>query len=368
MKKMSIKKIIIFSTLCIAVIGSIFIYSAQAGNAEYTEETAEIRNVEVYNSYEGNIESADAQEIYATSTSTMKKIYVSEGDRVKKGDLLYELEGDNTESRLTQAQASAASAEIAFHDAQTNLQRITELYETGAVSQLDYEKAKSSLDNAVAQLSKSRADYDIAENDIADLRKYAEIDGEVSDINVDENDTMLSGTEIMNVINYDKLIVKIKIDEFDLGAVTEGDPAEVVITALDKSVSGTISEITKKAEVVNGVSYFNAEVVLKPDTTLKIGLSTEVRIIREQAGDAVTITMKAVKFDEKSQPYVLIRNSDGKIETRKITVGINDGSIVQIKDGLNAGEQVLLEKTDNKSKVSLLPPSPDGSMPEDTAQ
>lgn len=358
MKKFGKKKIIVLIILCVAVVGAVTFYMMQTSGENYTEETAKVQDLETYYSYEGNIEAKDAQMIYAVGTSTMKKIYVSEGDYVKKGDLLYALEGDNAESALTQSQASVTSAKVSYQDAKSNLTRMTDLYNAGAVSRTDYEQAKSNSEVAAAQLTQAQANYDTAKKDVDDLKGYAEVDGEVSDINVEENDSMLSGTEIMDVINYDHLIVKIKIDEFDLDAISEGGKATVSITALNKEIAGTVSKISKKAEVVNGVSYFNAEVALESDEALKVGLSAEVKIHSANAADAVTISMNALQFDENNEPYVLMRDSDGKIVSKKVTVGMNDGTSVEIKDGLKAGDTVLFEADQNTSSAQVpMPPT-----------
>ncbi|HVI39734.1 MAG TPA: biotin/lipoyl-binding protein, partial [Anaerovoracaceae bacterium] len=190
MKKIGKKKIIVISIICVVVIGAFAFYSLRGSGESYAQETAKVQDLETYYSYEGNIEAKDAQMIYAVGTSTMKKIYVNEGDYVKKGDLLYELEGDNAESKLTQTQASVTSAKVSYQDAVSNLNRMTELYNAGAVSRTDYEQAKSNCEVAAAQLTQAQANYDTSKKDVDDLKGYAEVDGEVSDINVEESDSM----------------------------------------------------------------------------------------------------------------------------------------------------------------------------------
>ena len=358
----------IFAVLCIVLAGSLVAWAAWPSETKYAGETAQVRDLDTYHSYEGNVEAKDSQLIYATSTSTMKKIYVNEGDTVSKGDLLYELEGDNAESKLTQSQASVTSAKVTLQDAKSNLGRMTELYNAGAVSQTDYEQAKSNYQVASAQLTQAQANYNTAKNDAEDLKGYADTDGEVSDIFVKENDTMLSGTEIMDVINYDRLIVKIKIDEFDLASVTSGQKATAVITALNKEIPGTITDISKKAEVVNGVSYFNAEVALDPDDALKVGLSAEIKVHSANAPQAVTISMKALQFGENNAPYVLMRNEEGKIATHPVTAGINDGTYVEIKDGLKAGDTVLIPQSNSSNSDSGFTPPGGGRLVNQASQ
>jgi len=362
MKKITKRKTIVISIICIVLIGTAAVFSAWPSGESYTEEAAVVGNLDSFYSFEGSIEAEDSQILYAASTSTVKKIYVREGDQVKKGDLLYELEGDNAESKLTQAQASLTSAKINEQDAKSNLDRMTELFQAGAVSQSDFEKAQNSFGLNQAQRIQAQANYDTARNDLEDLKVYAEIDGEVTDIGVEENDTMLSGTEIMDITNYDQLIVNIKIDEFDLDAITEGEEAEVTVTALNKTVKGIISDISKKAEIDNGVSFFPTKVILEPNDSLRVGLSTEVKVLNASASNIVTISSEALQFNEINEPYVFTRDSEGNIVASSVAVGITDGKRVEIKKGLKSGEIVYIKSETKSSTPSLLPPNPEGKI------
>ena len=353
MKKISGKRMITIIIICVLAAGAGVLYVVRSHEPEYIEATAETKNLSTYYSYEGNIEAKDSQIAYATSTCTIKRIYVSEGDTVSKGDLLYELEGANTQARFTQAQAALEAAKIASVDAQKNKERITELYQAGAVSRTDYEQAQSGFETALAKQTQAEADYETARNDADDLKVYADIDGEVSDIYAEENKTVVSGTEIMDVLNYNLLLVKIKIDEFDLSGIKEGADAVVDISALDKEVNGTVSTISKKAEVVNGVSYFNAEIALSPDEALKVGLSTEVKIQRRSQENAVTVPMEAIQFDSSNNPYVIVKSADGAVASQAVKVGINDGRNAEITEGLKTGDKILIEK--QNSNVETLP-------------
>ncbi len=355
MKKPSRKKIILYSVIFIVAAAAVLVYRIVPAKASYMEETASVQNISTYYSYEGNIEAEDDQTVYATSTSTIKKIYVGEGDLVSKGDLLYELEGDNVRSNLTNAQASLSSATVNYQDAKTKLDRIATLYNAGAVSKSDYEQAKSNFDITKAQLTQAQANLNTAQNNVNDLKGYADIDGEVTDIHVEENDTIISGTEIMDVVNYDNLLVKIKVDEFDLDAVTEGETAVVSIEALNKEVGGHVSKISKKAEVLNGVSYFNAEVTLDPDAALKVGLSAEIKIQGQAAKNAVVVPIKVLQFDENNEPFVMIEGKDGKAVRTPVMTGINDGTMVEIKEGLKAGDKVLVAAQSSSSSALPFP-------------
>ncbi|MBR0597751.1 efflux RND transporter periplasmic adaptor subunit [Sinanaerobacter chloroacetimidivorans] len=357
MKKLNKKGLIILSVTAVVIIGIGLFLLLRPDGGSYQEETAKTQDIVTYYSYEGNIEAKEAQNVYANSVTSIKKLYVEEGDHVSKGDLLYEIDDNNIASKLTQAQASAQSAEISYQDSKKSLSRTKELYDQGAVSLQEYEKAVSNFEICQSQWIQAKANYDSVLQEEHDTRILAEIDGVVSEIYAEENDTVISGTKIMDVVNYDQLQVKIKVDEFDLDSVSEGRDAVVMVTALNKEVRGAVAKVSNQAEVNNGVSYFNAEIDLEQSTDLKVGLSVEVRIISQKADSVVAVPLKAISFDSENQPYILSRDADQKVTAKKVTVGINDGTVAEIKEGVSPGETVLIQnKSDESDSGITVPP------------
>ncbi|HAX72682.1 MAG TPA: RND transporter, partial [Firmicutes bacterium] len=93
----------------------------------------------------------------------------------------------------------------------------------------------------------------------------ATIDGEVTSLTASSGDVVTAGMAILNVVNFDKLKVDIKVDEFDISHVAVDDEVLVYVEAINKTVSGVITRVSKEAVFSNGVSYFNATVELVSD-------------------------------------------------------------------------------------------------------
>ncbi|MBQ3420437.1 MAG: HlyD family efflux transporter periplasmic adaptor subunit [Romboutsia sp.] len=176
----------------------------------------------------------------------------------------------------------------------------------------------------------------------------ANLDGQVSEILVSEDVDYTTGTPLATVINYDKLEVEIKVDEYESNSIEIGDEVDVYVNALDKTVEGKIINLSKNATVVNDVSYFRCIVELEEAADILVGMSVEVKALKDSAKEAKTIPMSALEFDSDNQAYVYVKNSDGEIVERMVTIGINDGSLVEIKSGLKANETVL---SSNKSAI-----------------
>ncbi|MEE1237722.1 MAG: HlyD family efflux transporter periplasmic adaptor subunit, partial [Turicibacter sp.] len=147
------------------------------------------------------------------------------------------------------------------------------------------------------------------------------------------------------ITDYSNLQVKIKVDEYDIKSVEVGKEAKVIINALDNEVLGTVSHVSKEAQSLNGVSYFMTTIDLKEDSELRVGMSTEVKIINDSVKDAIVIPMEAIQFDYQNLPYVYYHNNQGEVVTKAVEVGMSDGIMVEILSGIEAGEEVLIPKT-----------------------
>ncbi|MGE5676833.1 MAG: efflux RND transporter periplasmic adaptor subunit [Pseudomonadota bacterium] len=396
-KKIGKKKIIIVSIICVTILALASSIAMNPKEDSYSDTAAQAKDLQTWYSFSGNIAAKDSQAVVSKGILPIKKLYVKEGDKVKKGDVLFLLDDSDIAANIDQAAAGVeisrinyekmrtttkdqqleqvanalSSAQLAYNGAKTNLDRMTSLASTGAISSKELEQAQQGYDTAKlqlesaqsnynitqrtvlqnietakAQLDQSTASYEAAKKQAGDLEVLAEIDGEVSEIYVEENESVVTGTKIMDIVDYDDLEVKVKVDEYDLRAVTVGKDVAVTINQLGKDVGGRISEISRKAETVNEVSFFIASVDLENDPDLRVGLSVEVKTLNKAASGATVIPMKALQFDDNNNPYVYYRDKNGKAATKEVTVGINDGTDVQIIEGLKPGDGVLVPEED----------------------
>lgn len=346
MKAKTKKKIIIGVLAVVIILLAVFIFMRlhSGGASAMAEVSASRQDIVTYYSFTGNIQSHDVQYVQAISNEPVKKFYVKEGQNVQEGDILYEVDSNTIQSTLTQASANLANANEEYDAAKLNSERMQSLYDEGGVSHQDLETANKSLLAAQNQVTQATANMQQAQNQYRDTLRYAEVSGEVSKIYVKENESLNMGTSIMDIVDYDNLEVEIKVDEYDLSAITVGKEADVQIAALGKRLKGTVSEIAREASVENGVSYFVATVVLPKDDDLRIGLTADIKIITQKAENVVAVPMAAVSYDI-SGAYVQDHGPDGKIERKDVTVGINDGRLIEIRDGVSEGDMVLISET-----------------------
>lgn len=391
-KKLAKKIIFIVITILLAVL-IIRSCIVSRDNTTYMEETVRIQDITTYYTFSGNIEAESSQSVFSQGILSVKTFHVKEGDMVEEGDLLLEFDdstitdnleqarsnieiarinyekakGAGKQQQLVQVENALTSAQMAYNNASSNLERMTELYNNGIISKVELDQAQDAYDNALVSLDSAKKNLDLtkemveqnirtaqqqlkqaeaAYNNLAkqleDTKIYAEIGGEVDKIYVEENDSLVMGTKIMDIVNYNDLQVTIKVDEYDLSAVTPGEEAEVIINALNKTIKGKIDEISRQALVVNGVSYFPTSIILESHEDLRVGMSVEVKILNHNVKDAVTVSMKALQFDNENKPFVYCRDSEGNVTARYVDVGVNDGTVAEIISGVEPGEIILV--------------------------
>lgn len=173
----------------------------------------------------------------------------------------------------------------------------------------------------------------------------APMDGTISDLYVDEGDDYVPGDLLFRIADYDHPLVRIKVDEYDVSAIAKGMQVDVKVQATGNTLSGTVRRIAQEATVVNDLAYYEVLVDLPQDGSLVMGLTCEVVVPRDNVQNATTISMKAVQYDDNGKPFVYCYNRNNEVMKQSVLLGINDGSIVEIKDGIRTGEVVLIPPT-----------------------
>ena len=170
----------------------------------------------------------------------------------------------------------------------------------------------------------------------------ADIDGEVTSLNVAKDDAVTAGQTLCQIIDMDRLEIRLNVDEYDVGAVTPGVQAEVTVLATNTSYTGTVTALDKNGTASGDLSYYTATVALDDTQGVYPGMQVSAKVLRGQALGAVLVKMDALCFDDYNQPYVLVRAANGKDAVqRSVRVGVSDGIYAEITEGLSAGETVL---------------------------
>ena len=172
----------------------------------------------------------------------------------------------------------------------------------------------------------------------------ADIGGEVTSLGVARDDAVTAGQTLCQIIDMDRLEIRLNVDEYDVGAVTPGAQAEITVLATETSYTGTVTALDKNGTASGDLSYYTATVALDDTQGVYPGMQVSAKMLRGKAEHAVLVKMDALCFDDYNQPYVLVRAANGKDAVqRSVRVGVSDGIYAEITEGLTAGETVLMK-------------------------
>lgn len=177
-------------------------------------------------------------------------------------------------------------------------------------------------------------------------RVYTAYNGTVETLYAEKDDTLQPGSQIARIVDYETLEVTVDVDEYDIGAVEIGKEGTVYLNALERSIPGVVSQVSREATTEGGVSYYEAKLQVDAGSDVRSGMSVEVTILNQQALDTPSLSLDALSYDEYNRPFVYQRDAEGQMKAVPVETGISDGRNIQILSGVAEGEQVYYQGFD----------------------
>lgn len=324
------------------------------------------------------------------------QIYISNYDRAKAALKSSQANEAQSKARYTQSKAQ-------FNKTKLDFDRSKQLWEKQVISDADYDAAKSAYEVGEAEVSAAEQSYKASQFQVnsanASLKEaqenlnrtsiYAPNDGTVSRLNIEVGERVTgasqfsAGTEIMRIANLDVMEVNVEVNETDIVRVSFMDTALIEVDAyLDRKFKGVITEIATSANTTgtsaDQVTNFDVKIKMlkssyedlikkgnKISSPFRPGMSATVEIQTESVDDVLSVPIQAVttradttgrvksarekREDKKShadenevtQEYVFVVK-DGKAKLTAVKTGVQDNMYIQIKEGVNEGDEVIV--------------------------
>jgi multidrug efflux pump subunit AcrA (membrane-fusion protein) len=325
-------------------------------------------------------------------TSTIKRFHVQRGSRVKKGQLLVELEnadlsavalaskGDFKQADATyvttvnsglpqqiqKAQLDAVSAKAAFDAQQKVYDSRKELFQQGALPRRE-------LDSAEVALLQARSQNEQAQKQLADLHRVGQeqglkaaqgtresaqghmlsaeaqlsysrilspLDGVVTDRPLFEGDLANANQPILTVMDISKLIAKAHIAQSEAASLKVGNPAELRVPGLNDPVKGRVTLVSPALDPGSTTIEVWVE-ASKPDPALRPGITVTLSITAKTVKDAIVVPTSAVFKSPEGADIVLLAGSDGHAHVKSVQTGVRAADRTQIVSGIKAGDVVI---------------------------
>lgn len=361
----------------------------------------------------GKIEPVDTVTVGTQVSGIIQYLYVDFNSKVKKGELLAQLDKSLLQATLDQYKGNLVNAQSQLVFAKNNYERENTLFKTDAISKADYDSALNTYDAAKGSVSTAQAQVRLAQKNLSYADIYSPIDGVVLNRNVSIGQTVAASfsTPTLFIIAKDitKMEVEANVDEADIGDVKAGNRASFTVDAfIDDQFGGKVTEVrlhpTVSANVVNYTTIINAP---NDDMKLKPGMTANIIIYTKEVQNALLIPAKALAFAPDSSllaDYQIVghvshksmhqRSAGGGSPTanqvshtaksrsdssgvnkqkalvwilqgktliqKRIEIGLNDNTQVEVLSGLTADDQVAVSITGG-AKGGAASASPGGS-------
>jgi RND family efflux transporter MFP subunit len=293
--------------------------------------------------YSATIEPAEAANIAGKVMGRVERILVSEGDTVRKGQLLVKIEGGDVRAKLAQAEAGVAEANAHFGNAKKNLERFESLFEQNAATQKELDDVRVGYESARARLRGAEE----MKREVEELLQYVDVvapfDGVVTKTHVDAGDLASPGQPIVSIENAQRLEVVASVPESQIEQLSVGMPVKIVIPsqtggAADQEFTGSIDQIFPTA--VPGSHQFVVKVFIQnPNGSVMSGMFARLVVSRALA-ERLMVPAEAIHSRGQLEG-VFIVGDDGRVRLRWIRTGRKMGEWVEVITGLEPGETVV---------------------------
>jgi len=278
--------------------------------------------------YVGTVEESVAVSLAFQSMGTVEQVYVSEGERVNKGQLLAALNTTSAENSYQMMLAKQQQAQDAYD-------RLVKVHENGSLPEIKFVEVETGLQQAKSMTA-------VAKKNLDDCKIYAPRDGVIESRNIEVGNSVMPGMAAFKLISVDKVNVKISVPENEIGKISIGKQAKVIVPALDNAEF--FGKVETKGVSANALSYtYEAKIeVNNPQRRLMPGMVCKVFLMEDAKTAEIVVPNRTIQIATDGKHYVWI--ADGNIAKHQLvkTGGLTDHGIV-ILEGVSAGDQLIVE-------------------------
>jgi RND family efflux transporter MFP subunit len=310
------------------------------------------RIVPEWSEYHGMVASRNQVHLIALVSGRVKAVHATTGQRVRKGQVLVELEQDDLRARLHAAESRLANTQANLVEAGKEHDRYTQLAAQGVVSAQMLDKSTARLMGAQAAAAEARAGVNEARTMLDYTVLRSPINGIVTDKRINPGDFTMpglpseigfpSGRNLMTIYDPGALWFEARIPERFSPHVSVGTKAGVVIASANLKLDGKFVEVLPVVD--ESTRSFTARVNLPAHPALKLGMFGRARFA---TGQRTVIEIPENAVIERGQLDGVFIHSAGKAHLRLIRLGKRNSGNVEILSGLAAGEKVILNPRAN---------------------
>lgn len=278
----------------------------------------------------GIVEESEATAVSFTGMGVVKRVVVSEGQAVGRGQLIAIMDDTQARNLLAGAQAQMAQA----NDAQT---RYKMLYDNGSLPEAQWVEVQSKVAQAKSQL-------DMAKKNLADCRLVAPVGGIIGKKYISAGETAMPSQAVVSIVDISKVKVKVSIPETEVGSIRASTPTTIKVEATGGSYQGQRIEKGVQADALTHTYDVRVSVV-NSDRRLLPGMVANVRFFTGNNTEASGIQVPVTSVQRRADGSLFVWTTDKNKKTHRTSVKIGKvhGNNVTITSGLKVGDRIVTE-------------------------
>lgn len=276
----------------------------------------------------------------------VKAIYVKQGDKVHKGQLVLKLDDAVARQNVTAIKQQSGSVEAQLGLAKSVYERQQNLWDQHIGTEVQLLQAKTNVETLQNQLKAIEAQVKTAQEQANQSNVYSNVNGTIDDITVHVGETFngnpLSGGYI-KIVNETDLKITVTVPENYTGKISVGSPVIVTIPDINQTFNSTISFISQA--IGNTTRGFTSEIKVPKGIDLRPNQIATVKILDYSAPNSIAIPLNTIQTGEDGK-YVLLAGKNGSemvAKKRNVTIGELYGDSIEVKQGLEPGDELITE-------------------------
>jgi len=280
--------------------------------------------------YVGIVEEREATAVSFTSMGTVRRVLVSEGQHVSRGQLLAEIDD-------TQARNLLSGAEAMMEQANDALKRYGQLHDNGSLPEVQWVEVQSKVAQAQSQL-------EVARKNLADCRLVAPVSGIIGRKMIGAGETAMPSQTVVTILDISSVKVKVSVPETEIGGIHPNTSSVIKVEAINGTFDGGNIEKGIQADALTHtydirISVLNKEHKLLPGMVASVQF---VAVPQQQTGQLM-VPITAVQRRSDGTLFVWTVDNDSTAHRAVVTIGETIGNQVVVATGINEDQRIVVE-------------------------
>lgn len=303
----------------------------------------------------GTIQSQAVVDLNPQVSNRVTEIYADLGDSVQTGDRLAKIYELPFRDAYEQAQAQMRQSRVAFVRDSVQFKRQEQLFESGAISSLEFDQARATYNTARAQLEASEASLTNTREDLENTVLRSPVNGVILSREIEEGDVATTGTAAFTIANLVGYETRLFLPMEDWDAITVGLPVNLQMSNSRESIArGVVSRISPQLNAETGLGEVVVSLV-EVTPRVRQGVLAESRITLETRENTVVIPRTAMienvetyiepetnTVELRRNYSVFVAQGDSIAVRQSLTLGLEQGERVEILEGLEEGQNIIV--------------------------